>query len=150
MPGKTKKEKGKKTMAFSFGSLFKSIGHAIASVFSHKDQINAAITDAQTVAGAAGIVLSAIGQNSAAAEVVKVSNGLALVSNAVTSGASADTLTEHVTNLANLTTALVTSGDIGVKNADSQASIVAVANKVQTVVGKVEASLTTTTEPSGD
>lgn len=128
-------------MSFSFGSLFHSIGHAIASVFSHKDQINAAISEAQTVAGAASIIFAATGHTAAVGEIAKISDGLNLVKGAVTAEAGADTLAEHATNLANLANGLITSGDINVKNADTQAGIVAVVNKAQTVVGKVEASL---------
>ncbi len=130
-------------MAFSFGSLFHSIGHGIASVFSHEDQINGAIGEAQLLGNALGIVFAATGNHAAASEVAKINDGLNLVKGAVTSESSADTLAEHTTNLANLANALVTSGDINVKNANTQAGIVAIVNKVQNVVGKVETSLTT-------
>lgn len=126
----------------TFGSIFASLGHAIASVFSHKDQINAAIAEAQTVGNAVGIVFAATGNTAAAAEVAKVNDGLNLLKGAVTAEASATTISEHTTNLGNLAAALVTSGDINVKNADTQAGIVAVVTKVQNVVGKVETSLT--------
>ncbi len=128
-------------MSFSFGSLFHSIGHALASVLSHANQINQAIGEAKTVATAAGIAFSAAGQTGTAAEIAKINDGLTLVSNAVTTGASTETVIGHIANLVNLTNGLVTSGDIGIKNADEQSHIVAVANKVQTVVGKVETSL---------
>ncbi len=137
-------------MAFSFGSLFHSLGHALAGVFSHKDQINAAISEAQTVANAASIIFAASGHQSAVTEIGKISDGLNLVKGAVTSEASATTLADHATNLGNLANALVTSGDINVKNADTQAGIVAVVNKVQTVVGKVETSLTAAPPPPAE
>ncbi len=125
----------------SFGSIFHSISHAIASVFSHKDQINAAINEAQVVANAASVIFAATGHDAAVKEIAKVSDALNLTKGAVTAEAGADSLADHVTNLGNLASALVTSGDIGVKNADTQAGIVAVVGKVQNVVGKVEASL---------
>lgn len=121
----------------TLGSLFHSIGHVLSSVFSHKDQINSAISEAQLVANAASIIFAASGNKSAADEIGKINDGLNLVKGAVTAEASATTITEHTTNLANLANALVTSGDINVKNADTQAGIVAVVGKVQTVVGKV-------------
>lgn len=128
-------------MSFSIGSIFHSLSAEISKLFGgHAAQIQAAISDAKTVAGAASIVLTATGQTAAATEVQKINGALSIVAGAVDSETTADTLAQHAANLANLTTALVNSGDINVKNAQTQSTIAAVATKVQATVGALESA----------
>lgn len=130
----------------TIGSLFHSLGAAISKLIGgHSAQIQTAIAEAQNLAGASAIVLAATGQSAAAAEVGKISSALSLASSTITAEATAETLTQHATNLANLTTALVNSGDINVKNTGTQAMIAAVAGKVQTTVGALEVAAASAT-----
>lgn len=123
----------------TIGSLFHSLGAAISKLIGgHSAQIQTAIADAQNLAGASAIVLAATGQSAASVEVGKISSALSLASSAITAEATAETLTQHATNLTDLTIALVTSGDINVKNTATQATLAAVAGKVQVTVGALE------------
>ena len=122
----------------SLGSFFSKIGHAIATFFgSHQAVIQAVIADAQTAAGAATTVATALGEPAAVtAAIARVSDGLAKAGAAVAVEQSATTLTQHASNLAALVTGI--TPDIGIKNAQTTAAIGATLVKVQSVVGALE------------
>ena len=123
-----------------FDSLFNKLGHNIAHyVGSHKAVIHAAIDDAAKAAVAATSIAAALGEPvGVAAEIARVADGLSKVDKAVTEESSAGTLSQHASDLATLATGLVGSGDIGVKNPQTQAAVATVATKVQSVVGALE------------
>lgn len=135
----------------SIGSFFSSLGHSIAAFFgSHQATIQAVITEAQTAAGAATAVATALGEPTSVTAVIgKISSGLAMAGSTVTAESTAETLTQHASNLANLATDLVTSGAIGVKNTETIQAIGSTATKVQAVVGALETAATVAPKAPG-
>jgi hypothetical protein len=121
-------------------NLFSKLGHAIASFFKgHQSAIQTAISEAQTAAGAATAVATVLGEPpSVAQEIGRISDGLTLASSAIAAESGAQTLSQHAANLSALTTNLVTSGDIGIRNTATQAAVGTMAQKVQGVVGALE------------
>jgi hypothetical protein len=119
----------------------------LASFFTmHQTQIHTALADAQSAVTAAIAVAAATlkpGANGSPNPVVTtlagVADGLTKISTAVASAASATTFSGQAANLASLTNSLITSGDVGVKDASSQASLTNAVNsvvaKANTVVG---------------
>jgi len=133
-------------MAFSIGGFFSKIGTALHNFFT-KDggAIQAGLSEAISAAGVAASVATIAdptGSAAIVAEIGKVTNGLALVQGAVKSESTATDLNAHASNLATLVTGLVTSGDINVKDAQTQAAIGVMATKVQSVVGVLETAAT--------
>ena len=121
-------------------NFFTQLGHSIAAFFKgHQATIQTTIGYAQNAAGAASAVAGILGESPAVtSQIGKISDALGLVSATVTAETSAETLTQHAANLSALTSALVNSGDIGIKNAQTQAAVGTVAVKVQGVVGALE------------
>ncbi len=127
---------------FSLSSFFKSIGNALHNFFTRNGgAIQAGIGEAVAAAGVAASVSGLLGESpDVIAEINKVADGLQLVSKSVTAASTATDLTGHAAALAGLVTGLVSSGDIGVKNAQTQAAIGVMAGKVQSVVGVLESA----------
>jgi hypothetical protein len=129
-------------MAFSIGGFFSKIGSVLHNFFT-KDSgaiqtgIAEALSAAKVVASVAAIA-DPTGSAPLIAEIGKVQDGLALVSKGVTSASTATDLNGHAAALAGLVTGLVTSGDLNIKNAQTQAAIGVMATKVQSVVGVLE------------
>ena len=128
----------------SIGSFFHSLAHKIAAFFgSHQAVIATVIADAQQAVAIAASVAGAVGESKLVPVLSGVSDGLSKVSLAVTAEASADTLTEHASNLTALAAGLIQStSDIGVKNAETKANVGAVLVKVNGVVTALEAAAT--------
>lgn len=120
-----------------FSTLIKDVenvpGEISAFFTAHQTQIHSAIADAQTAASAGIAIATALGQPAVALTIAGVSDGLTKVSAAVTSAATTTTLGGQAGNIAQLTNALIESGDVGVKNTAAQASLT---NTVNTVVAK--------------
>lgn len=107
----------------------------VAKFFSaHQVQIQSAISDAQTAVSAATGV-AAILEPAAVAPLILVANGLTKVSSAVTAESTAVTLNSQASALGALVSDLVTSGDVGVKNASVKTAVTNAVTKAQTVVG---------------
>ena len=133
-------------MAFSIGGFFSKIGNTLHNFFT-KDggAIQSGLTEAIAAANTAASVAAIADPAGAApivAEIGKVTNGLSLVQGAVKTETTATDLNAHAADLATLVTGLVTSGDINVKDAQTQAAIGAMATKVQSVVGVLETAAT--------
>lgn len=124
----------------SIGSLFSKIGHAIASWFgSHQATIQAVVNDAQAAASAAHGVATALGEPASVTSVISgVSDGLSKIGAAAATAATAEDFNALAADGAALATGLVSSGDLGIKNAATKAAVGALAIKVQGVVGAVE------------
>lgn len=131
---------------FSVSNFFHKIGAALHNFFT-KDGgaiqagLAEAISAAQVAASVAAIA-DPTGSAAVVAEIGKVTNGLALVQGAVKAESTATDLNGHAANLAGLITGLVTSGDINVKSAQTQAAIGVLAIKVQSVAGVLETAAT--------
>jgi hypothetical protein len=133
-------------VAFSIGGFFAKIGTALHNFFTKdggaiQTGIAEAISAANVAASVAAIADPA-GSAPVVAEIGKVTSGLALVQTAVKAEATATDLNGHAANLAALVTGLVTSGDLNIKDAQTQAAIGVMATKVQSVVGVLETAAT--------
>jgi hypothetical protein len=121
-----------------FSSILKDIEAVpgeIEGLFStHQTQIHTAIADAQTALSVGATIASVAGAAGVATEMGKVSGALTTVSAAAGTLGTAASLNAQIATLAGATNSLIASGDIGVKNATSQASLT---NTVNAVVGKV-------------
>lgn len=100
----------------------------------HQAAIHTAIADAQTAISGASAV-AAILEPAAVPELTLVQDGLTKISAAVTAESSANTLTSQASVLGTLVSGLVTSGDVGVKNATVKTAVTNAVTKAQTVVG---------------
>ena len=122
----------------SFVADIEKVPGDIAKFFTaHQIQIQTVISDAVQGVAAAIAVVGVV--EPAATGVVKllggVAAGLAQVSTAVTGAPSDTTLTSQANALAGLTSSLVTSGELGVKSASSQAAVTSAITKTQAVIG---------------
>lgn len=129
-------------MAFSVGGFFSKLGSVLHNFFTHEaGPIQAGISEAlaaATVVAQVATIADPTGSAALVAEIGKVKDGLSLVSKGVTAASTATDLNGHAAALTDLVTGLVTSGDINVKNAQTQAAIGVMATKVQGVVGVLE------------
>lgn len=100
----------------------------------HQAQIQTALADAQTAVSGATAV-AAVLEPAVIAPLALVADGLTKVSAAVTAESTATSLQAQATSLGNLVSGLVTSGDVGVKNATVKTAITSAVTKAQTVVG---------------
>lgn len=118
-----------------FISDIEAIPGDIARFFTaHQAALQSAITDAQAaVSSATGV--AAILDPQAVPVLSGVADGLTKVSAAVTAASTASTLTSQANTLGTLVSGLVTSGDVGVKNANTKAAIQSAVTKSQAVVG---------------
>lgn len=122
-------------------SWLSNLRHKIAGWFgSHKDLIETIAKDGQVAATDASLVAVAAGEHGNIITVLSgVADGFGKVGAAVTAESSATTLAEHAANLTGLADALlVTSTDVGIKNADTKASITKVLGKITNVVGALQ------------
>jgi hypothetical protein len=129
----------------NIGSLFSSIGHKIATLFgSHQAVIQAVLLDAQEAVGAAKSVAAALNEPASFQTVLGgVSDGLSKVSATVTAEASAETLTQHASDITALVAGLFqTTTDVGVKSAITKTAIGTALIKVNAVVGALETAAT--------
>ena len=135
---------------FSVTTFFSKVGSALHNFFTNnsgaiQSGLSAAMT-AASVAGSVAAIMEPAGANGGpppvVAEIAKVQDGLNLVSKAVTTASTATDLSGHAAALSGLVTGLVSSGDIGIKNAQTQAAIGVMAVKVQSVVGVLETAAT--------
>ena len=134
-------------MSFSIGGFFHSVGAALHNFFTKnggaiQTGLSEAITAAGVAASVASVTLSSTAAAPVLAEIAKVTDGLSIVQKGVAAESTATDLSSHAANLAGIVTGLVTSGDIGVKNAQVQASVGVLATKVQSVVGVLENAAT--------
>ena len=129
---------------FSITGFFAKIGTALHNFFTKNGgAIQAGLTEAITAANVAGSVAGVLGEApNVTAEIAKVTDGLNLVQKAVTASSTATDLNGHAASLAGLVTGLVSSGDLNIKNAQTQAAIGVMATKVQGVVGVLETAAT--------
>lgn len=139
-------------MAFSISGFFAKLDAALHNYYV-KDggAIQTGLSEAISAAGVAASVAAIAdptGSAAVVAEIGKVSNGLALVQGAVKAESTATDLNTHAANLAGLVTSLVTSGDLSIKNAQTQAAIGVMATKVQSVVGVLETAATVAPAPA--
>ncbi len=118
-----------------------NIRHKIASWFgSHQSLIQTIAKDGQIAAVDAAAVATAAGEKGNLITVLTgVADGLGKVAATVTAEATATTLAQHAANITGLASALlVTSTDVGIKNADTKAKIAVVLGKVTNVVGALQ------------
>lgn len=123
-------------MSFSaFIKDLENIPGELAHLFTaHQVQIQTVLADAQTAISGATAV-AAVLEPAAVAPLALVADGLTKVSAAVTAESSAATLTAQASTLGALVSSLVTSGDVGVKNATVKIAVTNAVTKAQTVVG---------------
>jgi hypothetical protein len=134
-------------MSFSISGLFHSIGTVLHNFFTKNGgAIQTGLTEAAAAAGVAAsvaaITLSPADAAPVVAEIAKVQDAIGIVQKGVTAESTATDLSAHAANLAGVVTSLVTSGDIGVKNAQVQAAVGVAATKVQSVIGVLENAAT--------
>ena len=129
-------------MAFSIIGWFHSVETALHNFFTRNGgAIQAGITAASTAVGVASSVAVILGEPpNVGTELQKIQDGLSKVAGAVNSASTATDLNGHAEALAGLITGLVTSGDINIKNAGTQAAIGAAANKVKGVIGVLQSA----------
>lgn len=127
-------------------NLFSKLAHLIMGWFTSPpvkqflSEAQAALTVAQQAASGAIAVAAVMGEpDNVTAEIGKIADGLKVASSAITAESSAATLTQQAQALNGLVTNLVTSGDIGIKNASTKAAVSGMAQKVAGVVGVLEA-----------
>jgi len=112
----------------------------IEGLFSaHQTLIHNAIADAQTALSVGATIASVAGAAGVATEMGKLSGALTTVSAAAGTLGTAASLNAQISTLAVATNSLIASGNIGIKNATSQASLTNTVNatvaKVNTVIG---------------
>ena len=134
-------------MSFSISGFFHSVAATLHNFFTRNGgAIQAGLSDAAAAAGVAASVASiALAPADAApviAEISKVRDALAIVQKGVAAESTATDLSTHAANLAGAVTALVSSGDINVKNAQVQAAVGVAATKIQSVIGVLENAAT--------
>lgn len=136
-------------MAFSISGFFHRVEAAIHDFFTRNGgAIQAVVSAASTAVGVASAVAADFGEPPVvAAELAKIQDGLALVAAGVNAQSTATDLTGHAAALAALVTGLVTSGDIGIKNATTQVAIGVAANKVKSVIGTLESAAVNAPKP---
>ena len=124
----------------SIGSFLHNIGAHLASFFgSHAAVIATVTSDAQIAVGAAKVVAADLGEPASVQTVLgNISDGLTKVAATATAEATADTLTEQAANLTGLVGGLVSSGDIGIKNAGTKVAVGTALVKVTSVVSALE------------
>lgn len=134
----------------SIEQFLESIPSRIAAfVGLHKTAINDAIADAQEAAAGAVTVATALNEPpSVTAAIGKISDGLALARTAVNTAATAETYTDQANNLATLTTDLVSSGDLGIKNQKTVAAVGQVATKAVAVVTALQTAAAAAPPPA--
>jgi hypothetical protein len=106
----------------------------------HKDLLQTLATDGEVFTKDAAAVAAAAGEHGNLITVLGgVADGFGKISTTITAESSATTLAQHAADLTGLASGLlVTSTDVGVKNADTKAKIVGVLQKVTNVVGALQ------------
>ena len=136
---------------FSVTTFFSKVGSALHNFFTNnsgaiQSGLSAAMT-AASVAGSVAAIMEPAGANGGpppvVAEIAKVQDGLNLVSKAVTTASTATDLSGHAAALSGLVTGLVSSGDIGIKNAALQTAITTAISRVGNVVNSLGAAAVT-------
>jgi hypothetical protein len=131
----------------SIESFFEKVSSDFTNLFKvHGSQIKSGIADAHEAIGAAISIATVLGEPKSVTDMLgKVSDGLGLISTAVDGETNATTLTAQVAAANTLVTGLVNSGDIGVKNKQTQFQIAAVGNKIQGVANVISSALASAT-----
>lgn len=125
---------------FSISNFFHSVEKTLHEFFTRNGgAIQSGISAATAAVGVAASVSSILGEDpKVAASLAKIQDGLAIVAKGVTAESISTDLNGHAAALAGLITDLVASGDIGIKNAQTQAAVGAAANKVKGVIGVLQ------------
>lgn len=126
----------------SIGSWLKSLGSGIKHLFeSHEDALQTVALDLQGAARLAASIATASGHGDAVPILNGIADGAGKLNDAVIAGAGAHTLGEGVAALTTLTSGLVNSGDLGIKNKETRNAIGAVVVKVGNVADVVNSAV---------
>jgi hypothetical protein len=131
-------------------TFIENLGKKIATFFgSHEAAIQSVIKDAQGAQVAAKDVALALGEPSSVITVISgIGDGLQKTSDALAAESSSTTLTQEASNLSGLVSSVVDSGDIGIKNAQTQAAVGTTLQKVVGVVSALQTASNATTAPA--
>ena len=127
----------------SFIKWLESLGTKVHNVFvSHEAALQTVATDLQATASATAAIATAAGETKVVPVLVGIADGAGKLSEAIAAGAAATDLQAGVAAVTGLASGLVTSGDIGVKDAGTQNGIGLVLTKVNNVATVAQAAIT--------
>ena len=127
----------------SFIKWLESFGTEIHNVFvSHEAALQTVATDLQATASATAAIATAAGETKVVPILTGIADGAGKLSEAIAAGAAATDLQGGVAAVTGLASGLVTSGDIGVKDAGTQNGIGLVLTKVNNVATVAQAAIT--------
>ena len=127
----------------SFIKWLESLGTKVHNVFvSHEAALQTVATDLQATASATAAIATAAGETKVVPVLVGIADGAGKLSEAIAAGAAATDLQGGVAAVTGLASGLVTSGDIGVKDAGTQNGIGLVLTKVNNVATVAQAAIT--------
>ena len=127
----------------SFIKWLESLGTKIHNVFvSHEAALQTVATDLQATASATAAIATAAGETKVVPILTGIADGAGKLSEAIAAGAAATDLQGGVAAVTGLASGLVTSGDIGVKDAGTQNGIGLVLTKVNNVATVAQAAIT--------
>ena len=127
----------------SFIKWLESLGTKIHNVFvSHEAALQTVATDLQATASATAAIATAAGETKVVPILTGIADGAGKLSEAIAAGAAATDLQGGVAAITGLASGLVTSGDIGVKDAGTQNGIGLVLTKVNNVATVAQAAIT--------
>lgn len=127
----------------SFIKWLESLGTKVHNVFvSHEAALQTVATDLQATASATAAIATAAGETKVVPILTGIADGAGKLSEAIAAGAAATDLQGGVAAVTGLASGLVTSGDIGVKDAGTQNGIGLVLTKVNNVATVAQAAIT--------
>lgn len=127
----------------SFITWLESLGTKVHNVFvSHEAALQTVATDLQATASATAAIATAAGETKVVPILTGIADGAGKLSEAIAAGAAATDLQAGVAAVTGLASGLVTSGDIGVKDAGTQNGIGLVLTKVNNVATVAQAAIT--------
>ena len=127
----------------SFIKWLESLGTKIHNVFvSHEAALQTVATDLQATASATAAIATAAGETKVVPILTGIADGAGKLSEAIAAGAAATDLQAGVAAVTGLASGLVTSGDVGVKDAGTQNGIGLVLTKVNNVATVAQAAIT--------
>jgi hypothetical protein len=125
-----------------FVSWLEGIGAKIHNLFtSHEAALQTIASDLQATATGAVAIATAAGETKVVPILSGIADGAGKISTAIQQGAAATDTTEAVSAVTGLASGLVTSGDIGVKDAATQNQIGLVLTKVNNVAAASQAAV---------
>lgn len=127
----------------SFIKWLESLGTKVHNVFvSHEAALQTVATDLQSTASATAAIATAAGETKVVPILAGIADGAGKLSEAIAAGAAATDLQGGVAAVTSLASGLVTSGDIGVKDAGTQNGIGLVLTKVNNMATVAQAAIT--------